>query len=143
MWRRVLGNGALVDELIAVRGLASDFRILSDLIATPAFDVSANEAKLRQILAPLSAAELKMAPAFKREFEMHARMVTALPDEMARDKTIGWVDRLMNGWFFYKTNASLNQSAQLFATLQTLASSPPSEPLGGKWGTHQAADSGA
>jgi len=127
MWRRVLGNGALVDELIAVRGLASDFRILSDLIATPAFDVRANEAKLRQILAPLDSAQLNMAPMFKREFEMRARMVAALPDEMARDQSIGWVDRLMNGWFFYKPNASLNQSAQLFGELQALASRPPSD----------------
>src|SRR5208282_4052333 len=83
--------------------------------------------KLRQILTPLSAPELNMASLFKSEFEMHARLVTSLPDEMAKDKSIGWIDRLMNGWLFYKTNASLNQSAQLFAALQSLASSPPSD----------------
>lgn len=126
MWRRVLGNGGLLEEMIAVRVLASDFRVLSDLIATPAFDARANEAKLRQILAPLSDAELNMALTFKREFEMHARMYAALPGEMAKDRSVPWFDRLINR-YFYLPNASLNESAQLFGELQAVASHPPSE----------------
>ncbi len=127
MWRRILGRGDLLSEMIAARVLAADFKLLSELIAAPAFDVRANATELRQMLVPLSQAELNMAPLFKREFEMEARFISALPDEVAKDKTAGWIDHLTNGVLFYKPNATLNLSAQLYAGLQTLGSHPPAE----------------
>ena len=91
MWRRILGSGGyLIEEMIAVRGLAADFRVLSDLIASPAFDVAANEARLRQVLAPLSPAELNVATMFKKEFEGQARLLAALPEEAAKWRSEGW-----------------------------------------------------
>jgi len=127
MWRRVLGYGALLDEMIAVRGLASDLKVLSDLIDVATFDVGANEAKLRQILAPLTAVELNMVSAFRREFELQVNLITELPKEVANDKTAGWIDRLTNGSLFFKPNATVNLTAKLFSGLLKIANSPPSE----------------
>lgn len=127
MWRRVLGNGALLDEMIAVRGVASDLKVLSDLIDVPTFDVRTNEAKLRQILAPLTSIELNMAPMFRREFELQVNLITELPKEVANDRSAGWIDRLTNGSLFFKPNATVNLLAKLFSGLLTLANSPPSD----------------
>ncbi len=131
MWRRILGSGGyLIEEMIAVRGLAADFRVLSDLIASPAFDVAANEARLRQLLAPLSPAELNVATMFKKEFEGQARLLAALPEEAAKWRSEGWIEPLTNGSplfpVFFKPNASVNLLAQQFSEMQMLASPSPS-----------------
>ena len=55
LWRRVLGAGNLIDEALAVRTLASDYRMLSNAIASDAFDVRRYESQLRSMLTPLDA----------------------------------------------------------------------------------------
>jgi hypothetical protein len=133
MWRSVLGsNGSIVDQLIASRLLARDFRALSDFIAAPTFDVRANEAKLREILVPLTPAELDVAQMFKREFEMQAKLIDSLTKEMAREASRTWINRLTNDdslrfGLFFKPNASLNVAARIYSGLQTLASHSPFE----------------
>jgi hypothetical protein len=130
-WRRVLaGGGNLVDEMIAVRMLASDFRILSELLASPSFDPRPFSAQLRPMLAPLTSAESNSAHVFKKEFEMQARLHSALAKDLGFSGQASWSDRLTSGlWFslFSHPNASLNYSARLFSGVQAAASHSPAE----------------
>jgi hypothetical protein len=125
-WRGVLGAGGMIDEMRAARVLASDFALLSELIAMDSFDVRGRETTLRQMLAPLSPAETNSAPMFKREFEMVAKWLTTTQEGPLQSEDVGWLSGPLN-MLLFKKKASLNESARLYAELQGLASRPPAD----------------
>ena len=120
---RVLGAGNLIDEALAVRTLASDYRMLSNAIASDAFDVRRYESQLRSMLTPLDPKERNAALVFKKEFELHARLVTTMPDQLV---SLRWLDRALSK-LLYKPNASLNRITPFYIGVQALASRSPAE----------------
>lgn len=130
-WRRVLGgDGNLIDEMLAARALAADLRVLSELLASSAFDPKPFAAELRLMLAPLSSTERDSTHVFKKEFKMQARLHTALAKDPAFGRDASWWERMTHGLLsslFHQPNASLNDAARYFSGLQALASHPPSE----------------
>jgi len=125
LWRRVLAAGSgLIEEMIAVRMLASGLALLSEFIASPDFDVQNHQAILREMLVPLSAAERNSTSMFARESSATAYSLSAMRDEGAQSDAISWMDRQLIKLFF-KKDASLNEYAILFTRLQALASHGP------------------
>ncbi len=125
LWRHILGAGNLIDEAIAVRALASNYRMLCNAIASEAFDVRKYQSELRGMLTPLRPKELDGALMFKHEFELHARLVSTLPRSQDRSGPLDWLDRQLTRLLF-KPNASLNRVTPIYVGLRELASrSPP------------------
>ncbi|HEX3632853.1 MAG TPA: hypothetical protein VHZ01_10130, partial [Casimicrobiaceae bacterium] len=130
-WRRVLsGAGHLGDKLSAFRALAEDARLASELIASASFDGAACGPSLRTLLAPLTAAELSMADAFRMAFVSRARLLASWPDPAISIEPESWADRHLKETplydLFYRRNASINRSAELYAGLAALAAQPTS-----------------
>ena len=126
-WRRVLGTDSqMIDEMIAVRVLASDLALLSELIATPSFDVREHMAQLRRMLAPLTPAERNAGRMFKREFASWARLIVVNHEGATRSEDNDWANRYASR-LLWKKSASLNDAARFFTLLQTLGSHPPAD----------------
>jgi hypothetical protein len=128
-WRRVLsGAGTLGDKLSAFRALAEDVRLASELIASTAFDAAACGPSLRMLLGPLTAAELSLADAFRMAFVPTVRMLATWPDPALSVEPESWADRYLKETplydLFYRRNASINRSAELYAGLVALAAQP-------------------
>ncbi len=126
-WRRILGtDSGMIDEMVAVRVLASDLALLSELIAAPSFDVRQHQEQLRQMLAPLTPEERNAGRMFKREFQLIARTVNSTQQQAIELEEMDWLDRQLYRLFF-KRNASVNDSARLFTLLQELGGHPPAD----------------
>ncbi|HEX4524417.1 MAG TPA: hypothetical protein VH704_12925 [Casimicrobiaceae bacterium] len=128
-WRRVLsGAGTLGDKLTAFRALAEDVRLASELIASKAFDAVPCGPPLRSLLAPLTAEELSLADAFRMAFVPTVRMLASWPDPAISVEPESWADRHLKETplydLFYRRNASINRSAELYAGLAGLAAQP-------------------
>ena len=131
-WRRVLsGAGTLGDKLSAFRALAEDARLASELIASAAFDPAACAPSLRTLLAPLTAGELSLADAFRMAFVPTVRMLASWPDPAISLEPESWADRHLKETplydLFYRRNASINRSAELYAGIAALAAQPTSQ----------------
>jgi hypothetical protein len=127
-WRRVLsGAGTLGDKLSALRGLSEDTRLASEIIASVDFEASCAPS-LRVLLAPLTAKELSFSDAFRIAFVPTARMLASWPDPAISVEPESWVDRYLKETpvydLFYRRNASINRSAELYAGLVALAAEP-------------------
>ncbi len=130
-WRRVLsGAGTLGDKLSAFRALAEDARLASELIASKAFDAAACGSLLRTLLAPLTATELSLADAFRMAFVPMVRMLASWPDPAISVEPESWAERHLKETplydLFYRRNASINRSAELYAAIAALAAQPTS-----------------
>jgi hypothetical protein len=130
-WRRMLsGAGTLGDKLSAFRALAEDARLASELIASTAFDAAACGPSLRMLLVPLTAEELSLADAFRMAFVPRARLLASWPDPAISIEPESWADRHLKETpfyeLFYRRNASINRSADLYAGLAALAAQPTS-----------------
>ena len=130
-WRRMLsGAGTLGDKLSAFRALAGDARLASELIASTSFDAAVCGPPLRMLLAPLTAEELSLAGAFRIAFVPMARMLASWPDPAISVEPEPWADRHLKETplyeLFYRRNATINRSAELYAGLAALAAQPPS-----------------
>jgi hypothetical protein len=130
-WRRMLsGAGTLGDKLSAFRALAEDARLASELIASTAFDAAACGPSLRMLLAPLTAGELSLADAFRAAFVPTVRMLASWPDPAISVEPESWADRHLKETplydLFYRRNASINRSAEVYAGLAALAAQPTS-----------------
>ena len=130
-WRRMLsGAGTLGDKLSAFRALAEDARLASELIASTAFDAAACGPSLRMLLVPLTAEELSLADAFRMAFVPRARLLATWPDPAISIEPESWADRHLKETplyeLFYRRNASINRSAELYAGLAALAAQPTS-----------------
>jgi hypothetical protein len=130
-WRRILsGAGTLGDKLSALRALAEDARLASELIASTAFDAAACGPALRMLLAPLTVEELSLADAFRSAFVPMVRMLASWPDPAISVEPESWPDRHLKETplydLFYRRNASINRSAELYAGLAALAAEPAS-----------------
>jgi hypothetical protein len=128
-WRRMLsGAGTLGDKLSAFRALAEDARLASELIASKAFDAASCGPSLRMLLAPLTANELSLADAFRMAFVPAVRMLASWPDPAISVEPESWADRHLKETplydLFYRRNASINRSAELYAGLAALAEQP-------------------
>jgi hypothetical protein len=128
-WRRMLsGAGTLGDKLSAFRALAEDARLASELIASTAFDATSCGPSLRMLLAPLTANELSLADAFRMAFVPAVRMLASWPDPAISVEPESWADRHLKETplydLFYRRNASINRSAELYAGLAALAEQP-------------------
>jgi hypothetical protein len=131
-WRRVLaGAGTLGDKLSAFRALAEDTRLASELIAAKTFDAAACGPLLRALLAPLTARELSLADAFRMAFVPTVRMLASWPDPAISVEPESWVERHLKETplydLFYRRNASINRSAELYAGIAALAAQPTSQ----------------
>jgi hypothetical protein len=130
-WRRVLsGAGTLGDKLSAFRALAEDARLASELIASKAFDAGACGPLLRTLLAPLTATELSLADAYRMAFVPTVRMLASWPDPAISVEPESWAERHLKETplydLFYRRNASINRSAELYAGIAALAAQPTS-----------------
>jgi hypothetical protein len=128
-WRRVLsGAGTLGDKLGAFRWLSEDARLASEFIASPAFDATTCEPALRPLLEPLTGAELSLADAFRMAFVPTAQMLANWPDPAISVEPESWVDRHLKETpvydLFYRRNATINRSAEIYAGLAALAAQP-------------------
>ena len=128
-WRRMLsGAGTLGDKLSAFRALAEDARLASELIASKAFDAASCGPSLRMLLAPLTAWELSLADAFRMAFVPMVRILASWPDPAISVEPESWADRHLKETplydLFYRRNASINRSAELYAGLAALAAQP-------------------
>ena len=128
-WRRVLsGAGTLGDKLAAFRWLSEDARLGSEFIASPAFDPAACEPALRALLEPLTADELSLADAFRMAFVPTAQMLASWPDPAISVEPESWIDRHLKETpvydLFYRRNATINRSAEVYAGLAALAAQP-------------------
>jgi hypothetical protein len=131
-WRRVLaGAGTLSDKLSAFRALAEDARLASELIAAKAFDAAACGPLLRMLLAPPTARELSLADAFRIAFVPTVRMLASWPDPALSVEPESWAERHLKETplydLFYRRNASINRSAELYAGIAALAAQPTSQ----------------
>jgi hypothetical protein len=131
-WRRVLsGAGTLGDKLSAFRALGEDARLASELIAAKAFDAATCGSLLRTLLAPLTARELSLADAFRMAFIPRVRMLASWPDPAISVEPESWAERHLKETplydLFYRRNASINRSAELYAGIATLAAQPKSQ----------------
>jgi hypothetical protein len=122
------GAGTLGDKLSAFRALAEDARLASELIASKAFDAASCGPSLRMLLAPLTANELSLADAFRMAFVPAVRMLASWPDPAISVEPESWADRHLKETplydLFYRRNASINRSAELYAGLAALAEQP-------------------
>jgi hypothetical protein len=130
-WRRMLsGAGSLGDKLSAFRALAEDARLASELIASNVFDAASCGSTLRMLLAPLTAKELSLADAFRIAFVPTVRMLASWPDPAISVEPESWADRHLKETplydLFYRRNASINRSAELYAGIAELAAQPSS-----------------
>jgi len=130
-WRRVLsGAGTLGDKLSALRALAEDARLASELTAAKAFDGAACGSPLRALLAPLTATQLSLADAFRAAFVPTVRMLASWPDPAISVEPESWPERHLKETplyeLFYRRNASINRSAELYAGIAALAAQPTS-----------------
>jgi hypothetical protein len=128
-WRRMLsGAGTLGDKLSAFRALAEDARLASEMIGSKAFDGADCGPLLRMLLTPLTAEELSVANAFRMAFVPIVRMLASWPDPAISVEPESWVDRHLKETplydLFYRRNASINRSAELYAGLAALAAQP-------------------
>jgi hypothetical protein len=130
LWRRVLASGSgMIEEMIAVRMLASDVALLSELIALPSFDAARYQAALRTLLAPLTPDERNAAPMLDREYAMSSKMLSEIHSQSMRSEDNSWLDSVWARLLF-KKNASLNEFAGFFTELGNLARQPPTEYAG-------------
>ena len=130
-WRRMLsGAGTLGDKLSAFRALAEDARLASEVIASTAFDAAVCGPPLRTLLAPLTAKELSLVDAFRMAFVPMVRMLASWPDPSISVEPESWADRHLKETplydLFYRRNASINRSAELYAGLAAFAAQPSS-----------------
>jgi hypothetical protein len=128
-WRRVLsGAASLGDKLSAFRALAENARLASEFVASPAFDAAACAAPLRSVLTPLTDAQLSLADAFRMAFVPNVRMLASWPDPAISVEPESWADRHLKETpiydLFYRRNASINRSAEVYAGLAALAAQP-------------------
>jgi hypothetical protein len=128
-WRRVLsGASTLSDKLTAFRALSEDARLASELIASAAFDPAACGPSLRSLLAPLTGEEVSLADAFRMAYVPIVRMLASWPDPTISVEPESWADRYLKETpiydLFYRRNASINRSAELYAGLAALAAQP-------------------
>jgi hypothetical protein len=82
------------------------------------------------LLAPLTAAELSLADAFRMAFVPRARLLASWPDPAISVEPESWADRHLKETplydLFYRRNASINRSAELYAGIAELAAQPSS-----------------
>ncbi len=106
-------------------------RLASELIASTAFDAAACGPSLRMLLAPLTARELSLADAFRMAFVPTVRMLASWPDPAISVEPESWADRHLKETplydLFYRRNASINRSAELYAGIAALAAQPTSQ----------------
>jgi hypothetical protein len=130
-WRRMLsGSATLGDKLSAFRALGEDARLASELIASPAFDPATCGPPLRALLAPFSARELSLAESFRAAWVPMLRTLATWPDPTISLEPESWADRHLKETpiyeLFYRRNATINRSADLYAGLAALAAEPAS-----------------
>jgi hypothetical protein len=128
-WRRVLsGASTLSDKLTAFRALSEDARLASELIASATFDPAACGPSLPTLLAPLTGEEMSLAEAFRMAYVPMVRMLASWPDPAISVEPESWADRYLKETpiydLFYRRNASINRSAELYAGLAALAAQP-------------------
>ncbi len=128
-WRRVLsGSGTLGDKLSAFRALGEDARLASEIIASTAFAAAGCGPSMRALLAPLSRKELSLADAFLAAYPPMLRMLASWPDPSISVEPESWADRNLKETpvyeLFYRRNATINRSAELYAGLAGLAAEP-------------------
>ncbi|MEP6998577.1 MAG: hypothetical protein ABI900_13080, partial [Betaproteobacteria bacterium] len=103
-------------------------RLASEIIVSPAFDAAACATSFRVLLAPLTGEELSLADAFRMAFVPMLRMLASWPDPAISVEPESWADRYLKETplydLFYRRNASINRSAELFAGLAALAAVP-------------------
>jgi hypothetical protein len=122
------GAGTLGDKLSALRALGEDARLASEVIASAAFDAAACGAALRTLLAPLTAAEVSLADAFRMAYVPMVRLLASWPDPAISVEPESWPEQHLKETplydLFYRRNATINRSAELYAGLAALAAQP-------------------
>lgn len=128
-WRRVLtGSATLGDKLSAFRALSEDARLASELIESPGFDAAGCGSPLRVLLSPLTPEEVSLADAYRMAYVPMVRMLASWPDPAISVEPESWVDRHLKETpvydLFYRRNATINRSAEIYAGLAALAAQP-------------------
>jgi hypothetical protein len=144
LWRRVLaGSGTLVDEMLAVRFLASDLHVVSALLTTGKFDALRHRAILLELTRPLGKLERNLTPMFAKEFAINAVLFEGMLAEERRVNSENWLHYATNVILyepFFKINATLNRSARLFSAYSRLSELSPREFLATQAQVKQATD---